>query len=327
MRGWVPADGDGTTSAMPGWRDRDWSRYEYDVSVAGRRLHYLDVGTGDRVFVLIHGMGGRWQHWLENVPGLAEHGRLLVLDLPGFGQSQPPEGRVTLEGFADVAAQLVRSLGIRRAVFVGHSMGGQVALRVGSRHPDLVEAVVSVGGAIYQFGDLLAMRGVPRLILARPRETAAIVAEVLTAGLRPPGWLRRYVASSSLLRRVFLAPYVLHPAALPADTAALIIDGAGASGVYPTARAVARSNLRVDGQGATCPILSLAGDSDRITPLRDTYTLQRDFPHAHTVVLEGCGHMLMLERPQAFNAELLSFAAALPTPPTTTAPKELPWRR
>jgi pimeloyl-ACP methyl ester carboxylesterase len=111
---------------------------------------------------------------------------------------------------------------------------------------------------------------------------------------------------------------------MPADAAALIIDGAGASGVYPSARAVARSNLRVDIRGANCPILSLAAASDLITPLRDTYTLQRDFPHAHTVVLEGCGHMLMLERPRAFNAELLTFAAALPTPRATTAPKELP---
>ena len=324
MMGWVPADGDYAKSAMPDWRDRDWSRHEHDATVAGRRLHYLDVGTGDRVFVLIHGMGGRWQNWLENVPGLAEHGRVLVLDLPGFGQSQPPEGRVTLEGFADITAELVRSLGIGRAVFVGHSMGGQVALRVGSRHPDLAEAVVSVGGAIYQFGDLLAMRGVLRLTLTRPRETAAIVAEILTAGLRSPGWLRRCVASSSLLRRVFLAPYVLHPAALPADAAALMIDGAGAPGVYPAARAVARSNLRAGLQGVTCPVLSLAADSDRITPLRDTYTLQREFPHAHTVVLEGCGHMLMLERPRAFNAELLSFAAGLPMSTTTTEPKELP---
>ncbi len=312
MMGWVPADGGYAKPAMPGWRERNWSRYEHDATIAGRRLHYLDVGTGDRAFILVHGMGGRWQHWLENIPALAEHGRVLALDLPGFGHSQPPEGRVTLEGFADTAAELVRSLGIGRAVFVGHSLGGQVALRVGSRHPDLAEAVVSVGGAIYQFGDLLAMRDLLRLTLTRPRETAGIVAEVLTAGLRSPGWLRRWVASSSLLRRVLLAPYVRHPAALPADAAALIIDGAGAPGVYPTVRAVARSNLRAGTQGANCPILSLAGGSDRITPRSDTYTLQREFPHAHTVILEGCGHMLMLERPQAFNTELLSFATALP---------------
>ena len=324
MIGWVPADGDYAKPATPGWRDRDWSRYEHDATIAGRRLHYLDVGTGDRVFILVHGMGGRWQNWLENIPALAEHGRVLALDLPGFGHSQPPEGQVSLEGFADNAAELVRSLGIGRAVFVGHSLGGPVALRVGSRHPDLAEAVVLVGGAIYQFSDLLGMRDVLRLTLNRPRETAAIIAEILTAGLRSPGWLRRRVASSSLLRRVFLAPYVLHPAALPADAAVLIIDGAGASGVYPTARAVARSNPSVGMQGADCPILSLAAGSDRISPLRDTYALQREFPLARTIVLEGCGHMLMLERPRAFNAELLSFAAALPTPATTPTPKELP---
>ncbi len=324
MIGWVPLDGDYAKPAMPGWRDRDWSRYEYDATIAGRRVHYLDVGTGDRVFILIHGMGGRWQHWLENIPALAEHGRVVALDLPGFGRSQPPEGRVTLERFADTAAELVRSLGIGRAVFVGHSMGGQVALRVGSRHPDLAEAVASVAGAIYQFGDLLARRNVLRLAFSRPRETAAIVAEVLTAGIRPPGWMRRWGASSPLLRRVLLAPYVRHPGALPADAAALIIDGAGASGVYPAARAVARSNLSAGIQGASCPILSLAADSDRITPLRDTYTLRRELPHARTVIFEGCGHMLMLERPHAFNGELLAFAAALPPPPTTSAPKEVP---
>ena len=324
MIGWVPADGDYGKPAAPGWRDRDWSRHEHDSTIAGRRLHYLDVGTGDRVFVLVHGMGGRWQNWLENIPALAAHGRVIALDLPGFGHSQPPEGRVTLEGFADTAAELVRSLGIGSAVFVGHSLGGQVALRVGSRHPHLAEAVVSVGGAIYQFGDLLAMRGVLRLTLTRPRETAAIVAEILTAGLPSPGWLRRCVAASSLLRRVILAPYVLHPAALTADAAALIVDGAGASGVYPTTRAVARSNLSAGMPGADCPILSLAAERDRIAPLRDTYRLQRELPDARTIVLEGCGHMLMLERPQAFNAELLSFAAALPPPPTTIAPKESP---
>ena len=80
MIGWVPADGDYAKSATPGWRDRDWSRHEYDATVAGRRLHYLDVGTGERVFILVHGMGGRWQHWLENVPWLAEHGRPETLD-------------------------------------------------------------------------------------------------------------------------------------------------------------------------------------------------------------------------------------------------------
>ncbi|WP_206697645.1 hypothetical protein [Streptomyces sp. WAC00263] len=50
--------------AAPGWRGIDWAGYEGDFSLGGRRLHYVDVGScsGSEVFILVHGMGGRWQH-------------------------------------------------------------------------------------------------------------------------------------------------------------------------------------------------------------------------------------------------------------------------
>lgn len=64
----------------------------------------------------------------------------------------------------------------------------------------------------------------------------------------------------------------------------------------------------------SCPILSIAADHDRITPLPDTEAFQREVPRARTVVLERCGHMAMLERPRAFNTQLLAFAHALRRP-------------
>lgn len=137
----VAPDGDYGRPATPGWRGRDWSACERDALVARRRLHYLDAGTGDQTFVLVHGMGGRWQHWLETIPLLAENGRVLALDLPGFGRSEPSAATVSLDGFADAAAELIRGLGIERVVLVGHSMGGPIALRFASRHPDLAEAI------------------------------------------------------------------------------------------------------------------------------------------------------------------------------------------
>jgi len=305
--------------ATPGWRGRDWSAYERDTLVARRRLHYFDAGTGDPAFVLVHGMGGRWQHWLETIPTLAEHGRVLALDLPGFGQSEEPAERVSLDGFADAAAELIRDLGVERVVLVGHSMGGPIAVRFASRHPDLAEAIVTVGGAVFQFSALLGLHDVMRFIGERPRESAAIAAEIATAGLPAPAAVRRLIAFSPLLRRAFLAPYVFDPAALPSDSAALIVDGAGAPGVLPTARAIGRSDPREGTEAVSCPILSIAADHDRITPLGDTEAFQREVPRARTVVLEGCGHMAMLERPQAFNTQLLAFVEALPasspTPP------------
>ncbi len=311
----VPLDGDYGHPAEPGWRGTDWARWERDALVAGRRLRFIDTGEGPLAFVLVHGMGGRWQHWLETVPSLAGQGRVVALDLPGFGDSEPPAAAASLDGFADAVAELARSLGIERVVLVGHSMGGPVALRFASRHPELAEAIVLVGGAVYQFSALLGLRDVLRFTFQRPRETAAIAAEIATAGLPAPARLQRLVASSPVLRRAFLSPYVLDPVALPVDTAALIVEGAGAPGVLPTVRAIGRADPLEGLDGIRCPILSIASDRDRITPLADTEAFDRDVPRARTVVLEGCGHMSMLERPRAFNAQLLAFATTLiPTP-------------
>jgi pimeloyl-ACP methyl ester carboxylesterase len=308
----VPLVGDYARPADPGWRGEDWSCCEREALVAGRRLHYLDAGErAERVFVLVHGMGGRWQHWLETIPTLATHSRVLALDLPGFGRSEPAAAGASLDGFADAAAELARKLGIERVVLVGHSMGGPIALRFAARHPGLAQGIVLVSGAVYQFSALLGFRDVLGFARRRPRETAAIAMEIATAGVPAPALLRRLIVRSPALRRVFLSPYVLDPVALPGDAAALIVDGAGAPGVFPTARAIGRSDPREGIDAVRCPVLSLAAEHDRIAPLPDTEALDRVWPAIRTVVLEGSGHMPMLERPAAFNAQLLRFAGGL----------------
>ena len=308
----VPADGDYGRPATPAWRGIDWTAHERDAIVAGRRLHYLDAGSGERCFVLVHGMGGRWQHWLETIPALTEHGRVLAVDLPGFGRSEPSAAGTSLDGFTDAAAELARQLGVEQVVLVGHSMGGPIAIRFAARHADLTEAIVPVAGAVYQFSALLGLRKVVHFAAERPRETAAIAMEIATAGLPTAAPLRRLVVRSPRLRRLFLSPYVLDPLALPADAVHLVVDGAGARGVLPTVRAIGRSDPREGIDLVHCPILSLAADADRIAPLPDTEAFHRDVRRAQTVVLQGCGHMLMLERPQTFNRQLIDFTEALP---------------
>jgi pimeloyl-ACP methyl ester carboxylesterase len=66
---------------------------------------------------LIHGMGGHWQHWLETIPFLAQRGRVLAVDLPGFGRSEPLANGVSLDGLADTTAALCRAVGLERWSF------------------------------------------------------------------------------------------------------------------------------------------------------------------------------------------------------------------
>ena len=312
----VPLAGDYGRPARAAWRDLDWAGYEHDLAVAGSRLHYLDYTAGhDRggdVFVLAHGLGGRGQHWSENIPALGQRGRVIAVDLPGFGRSRPLPGRYSIEAFADAIAQLCRQLRLPPVVFVGHSLGGPLAVRFATRHPGLARAIVLVAGTVDVFAETLGRRHLGRNLRHHPKTVAATYFEALTAALPAPGALRRQVRRRPALRRLLLWPYLHRPAALPADSVALLLDGAGARGVLPTALAVGRLRPGEGPGQVRCPVMAIGADHDAISPLPDLAAFARAVPAAPAVVLEGTGHMLMLERPDAFNTELTSFLDRLP---------------
>ena len=307
----VPVDGD---YGLPGRRPRgevDWSRYVHTADIAGSSLHYLDYGDpgpDGLVFVLAHGLGGRWQHWRENIPELAEHGRVIAVDLPGFGRSGPPLGGYSIDAFADAIAELVQQLNLPKVVFVGHSLGGALAVRFARRHPDLVDAVVLAAGTVQAFAAVLGLQRAGYDLLRRPATIAATYFEVLTAGLPVPAFVRTQLVERPRLRRLFLWPYLYRPEALPAESVALLVDGVGARGVLPTARAVGRLRPGQWLAQASCPVLAIGADHDPIAPLTELARFAELVPGARTVVLEGTGHMVMLERASAFTAEVVDFA-------------------
>src|SRR5437764_6505507 len=115
--------------------------------VGGRRLHYVDVGEAAGLpLVLVHGTGGSWQSWLLNVSELSRDRRVIAVDLPGFGRSEPLPPNADMADYADAVAALLAALGVERAIVVGHSLGGVVVMRMALRHPRLVAGVVNVDG-------------------------------------------------------------------------------------------------------------------------------------------------------------------------------------
>ena len=101
-----------------------------DISANGIRLHVAEAGTGPLV-VLLHGFPEFWWAWRDQLPAIAEAGfRVVAPDLRGYGASdKPPRGYDSLTLAADVAG-LIRALGERDAIVVGHGWGGHVGLRV-----------------------------------------------------------------------------------------------------------------------------------------------------------------------------------------------------
>jgi pimeloyl-ACP methyl ester carboxylesterase len=105
-------------------------------------------GEGSTTFVLLHGIGmGR-----TVFTGLAElltpHGRVIAIDLPGYGEAPEPPRTPTVERLADVVAAFLRDANIPGPVLIGHSMGTQVAVEVSARHPDLGARLVLLGPTV-----------------------------------------------------------------------------------------------------------------------------------------------------------------------------------
>ncbi len=312
-QGWktVPLDGD---YGLPGRRPRgevDWTQHTQTADIAGSSMHYLDYGDSGPdglVFLLAHGLGGRWQHWTENIPELAEHGRVIAVDLPGFGRSGPPRDGYSIDAFADAIAELVKQLNVPRVVFVGHSLGGPLAVRFAHRHPALVDAVILAAGTVQAFAAVLGMQPAGYHLLRRPATIVATYFEVLTAGLPAPAFVRNQLINRPRLRRLFLWPYLHRPPALPSTSVALLVDGVGASGVLPTARAAGSLRPEQWLTQVSCPMLAIGADHDLISPLTELAEFAEAVPGARIVVLEGTGHMVMLERASAFTAEVVDFA-------------------
>ncbi|TFV48517.1 alpha/beta hydrolase [Blastococcus sp. TF02A-35] len=134
----VPPDGrpDATSVLLPGpWTHRD-------ISANGVRLHAAEAGDGPLV-LLLHGFPQFWWTWRSQLTALADAGfRAVAPDLRGYGASdKPPRGYDLPTLSADVAA-LVRALGERDAVVVGHDWGGLLGWTMAALHPRAVRRLV-----------------------------------------------------------------------------------------------------------------------------------------------------------------------------------------
>lgn len=159
-----------------------------EFKAAGASLRYRVYGQGDPV-VLVHGLSGSRHWWNYNIPALAQHYRVYVPDLSGYGRAWRQRSLSVAENAALLAAWL-DSLGLPSVRLVGHSMGGQICLRLTESRPDLVSRLVLACASGLVEGDLwrLAARRLPRaMVTGRPSFVPRILLDSARAGL-PNVW-------------------------------------------------------------------------------------------------------------------------------------------
>jgi pimeloyl-ACP methyl ester carboxylesterase len=278
------------------WRRAAWQQHLNQVVLAGRRMHYLDIGDGP-VVVLVHGLASEWSVWFRNVSALAIDHRVIAVDLPGFGRSDSLGHRPEIRHYVDALVQLLDRLEIRRVRIVGHSMGGIIAQQFAARHPARAAALV-----------LVAPGGPPGRARVFLLSGFAAGSVLLNRGPRPVGSLLRMAMAAPAARRLLLSPIVHDPAIVSGELAADMVTAPCRSpGTKGALKAALRAVQNQDWRPIDCPTLIVSGAHDRLVPLASMKHVGAAIAGARRVIMSEAGHHPMFERSDAFNALLRSF--------------------
>ena len=279
------------------WMDVDWRAHLRWVRVADRWVNVVDIGEGP-VVVFLHGLAGCWQNWLENIPELARDHRVVALDLPGFGASPMPAEPISMPGYARMLDELFVTLGIDSATLVGSSMGGFVAAEFAIRFGAQVERLCLVSPAGLSMEHM------------RNERNQGVRARIENWLFFGTFWLAARsdrVVRSERLRRALLMLVAAYPERLPSRLIAEQAHGAGKPGFHDALEAMTGYPIRDRLGEIACPTLVVWGELDRLVPLRDAHEFEWLIPQARKIVYEDTGHLVMLERPARFNADLRAF--------------------
>ncbi len=264
-------------------------------------MHYVRMGTG-KPLLLLHGLGGSWKSWSLVLDALSAERDVIAVDLPGFGETAPLPGLVSIGSLADAVTAFLRDHELLGVDVVGSSMGARLVLELARR--GVVGAVVSLDPGGF-------WKGWQKEFFA-----ASIRASVRLVRLLQPVMplLTRSRLGRTLLFAQFSAkPWKLSPtatltemrtfAAAPSFDALLdqLVDGP--------------PQLGMAGETPANPITIVWGRQDRVCFPDQAKRAQALFPTARLVWFEGCGHFPHWDVPIQTARLILSSTAALPAAP------------
>jgi 3-oxoadipate enol-lactonase len=260
----------------------------------GCQLHYEDYGQGAPL-VLVHGLGSSTRDWEYQIPELANHFRVIALDVRGHGRSDKPRERYQISDFAGDVIALIEHLELPQVHLVGISMGGMIGFQLGVDRPELLKSLCIVNSG----PEVKAKKPRDYLEIAKRWSLSRLLSlETIAKGLgrllfpKPEqGELRRKIEERwpQNEKRAYLAS----------------LDAIIGWGV--------REHLgRI-----RCPTLVVTGDRD-YTPVAQKEAYVREMPNARLLVIEDSRHATPMDQPEQFNNSLLSFLAEVEQATSTT---------
>lgn len=269
------------------------------LPTASGAIHYHQAGSGDDL-LMIHGSGpgvSGWANFEGNLPVFAEHFRCLVIDLPGYGKSDPVDAD-PIGGCVDACLTLLDELGIQRAHLIGNSLGAMVASQIAAHHVQRVDRLVSIGGVGMNVFSPFPAEGVNLLTEFAEDPTRE----------RMTSWLRSMVFDQSLVTEELIESryrQAMEPATLA--TTRELYSRAAIGAIAEMTRGPT-AHLRIAHLSSIqAPTLITWGRDDRVTPLDTALVPMRLIPNAELHVFPNCGHWNMIERKTEFESVVKAF--------------------
>ena len=263
------------------------------LEIYGRRLHYLDRGEGDPVFVLHGGPGMEFDYFLPHLDGLEAHARLIYIDQPGHGLSErhPPGERYTMNRAVAAIEELRRQLDLDKITLLGHSYGGFLAQLYAVRYPNRVARLILVDTTatwewVLEANINIRRRGTPKQ--ANP----------------PPG-----LSDDERLRIVFPLYFYPEDKALSEAFMDRVILSPGPWRQLTRSRQFRDFDLRAPLANLDVPALILVGAEDIITTPRQGRLLEAALSGSRLHIFPETGHNPFVEETAAFTAIVAEFLA------------------
>ncbi|MFC3711220.1 alpha/beta fold hydrolase [Sphingoaurantiacus capsulatus] len=275
------------------------------ADTARGRIHYNEAGEGP-VVIMLHGSGPGatgWSNFSPNIGPLAERYRIILMDFPGWGQSDALDssGEHLLVALADAVKALMDTLGIDRAALVGNSLGGMAAQLFASLHADRITHLITMGAP--------APAGPPQFFSPGG----------ISEGLRT--LFEAYHAPTLENFRRLVGIMVFDPAFITDRLVAQRREGAVANpqhlqnfprnaGAMPSLNAPEIARLGDALAMIATPALIIHGRDDRVINVENSLRVAAIIPNSTLLVFNRCGHWAQLEHAAAFNRQVDAFIAA-----------------
>ncbi|OGP88936.1 MAG: hypothetical protein A2031_03420 [Deltaproteobacteria bacterium RBG_19FT_COMBO_43_11] len=248
------------------------------VNIPDFKIVYLEGGTGDTI-IMIHGFGGNKDNWLRFAKLFTPNYRVIVPDLPGFGDSsKPQDAKYNIMSEVERLNLFAKELKLTNFHIVGNSMGGNIAGNYAATYPEMVKTLglfdsAGVISPIKSELTLLFEKGINPLIVKDVNDYNRFLEFVYLKPPQLPSVIKQYLAKQAVKAGPF--------------NKKILKDQISTDFI------VLQSNLGK----ITAPTLIVWGDSDKLIHISAVDIFKKNIKNSKSVIIKECGHLPMLEKP------------------------------